>query len=167
MKWQPDRLRVWQEMLMDYLLLHPSASREEMAEAFNVTTQTITNVTTSDLFRYQLDQRRKARAAEVDRSVLARLQDGVAALAGVTVERLTGAAVSGEMDLDGCRETAEMALRAIGYAQTGSTKPQIVQQTVVVVDKELLQNARASMRGTRGSDAGADAQALLPAPSAA
>lgn len=166
MKWQPERLRVWHEMLMDYMLLHPGATREEMAEVFQVSAQMITNVSTSDLFRYQLEQRRKARAEAVDQTVFEKLRDGVGQLAQVTVERLTVAAVSGEMDLDGVRETADMALRAIGYSQSGGAmRPQVEVKNVVIVDRDLLAEARAAMRGgTPARDN--DTRVALPAPAA-
>jgi hypothetical protein len=150
MRWQPNRLRVWHEMLMDYILLHPRATRAEIGAAFDVSEQMVTNITTSDLFRYQLEQRRAKMAQEVDQTALDRLKNGVQRLAEVGIESLTAAVVEGKADLDGIRDTTEMALKALGYGQSGSgVRPDVRQTTVVVLDKDLLADARAAMRGAR------------------
>lgn len=146
--WNPERLKVWHEELMDYIILNPRASRDELAEHFSCTVVTITNITTSDLFRLQLEKRRERMALRVESSALERLQGKVARLATASVEKLTDAVESGKADLDGIRDTCDMALKALGYGGSGPAKPAVTNTVqVVVVDANTLAEARARMRG--------------------
>lgn len=147
MPFNPMKLRVWHEQLMDALILHPRASHEELAAMFNTSKQYVCNITTSDLFKLQLEQRRDERARMVDKSVVERLQGKLGVLAEAAVERLTDAVMDPQAPVEGVRDTCDMALRAIGFGAPAARSAPIVQNTVVVLDREMLAEARAKMRG--------------------
>jgi hypothetical protein len=150
-------------MLMDYILLHPKATRAEIGAAFEVSENMVSNITTSDVFRYQLEQRRARMAEDVEQTALDRLKNGVQRLAEVGIESLTAAVVEGKADLDGIRDTTEMALKALGYGQSsGSVRPDVRQTTVIVLDKDLLADARAAMRRPTGAPLTIEDHALTP-----
>lgn len=162
MAFNPAKLRVWHTQLMDALILNPRASNTDLAAMFGTSKEYISALVSADLFRAQLEERRKERAAMVDQTVVQRLQEKVSVLAEATVERLTDAVVTGDMTLEGVRETADMALRAIGYGAPAARPAPVVQNTVVVLDRDMLAAAREKMRGVSGPTLDA-----LPAPSAA
>lgn len=154
MAWEPKDLKVWMERMMDFLILHPRASRSEMAAAFEVTEQTITNVTKSDLFQMRLRQRQAGIAEKVDGSALNRLENKIMGLAENSVDVLSAAmereqklVAAGQpgLNLDGVRETCDMALQRLGFgAPKGPTHQ--TQVNVLVVDKETLAASRDRMR---------------------
>lgn len=151
--WQPDKLREWHEQLMDFQILHPRATREEMARVFNCTPATITNITQTDIYQARLMERRRGRQDNVDKTVVERLE-GLTHSALDTIEHK----LEHQRELLGLtevRETAEMALKALGYIapQSGRNVPQ-VQQTVVVVDAQALEDARLLMRQRRDQGKG-------------
>lgn len=146
--WNPKRLTVRHELIQDYMILNPAATRAEIAHEFEVSEQMISMLTTSDLFRHQLSVRRERMERRVEDTALARLQGKTARLAEVGVEKLTQAIEAGTADLDGIRATSEMALKMLGYGGGGPSRPSVVQTTqVVVVDAQTLADARARMRG--------------------
>lgn len=146
--WNPKRLTVRHELIQDYMILNPAATRAQIAEEFEVSEQMISMLTTSDLFRHQLSVRRDRMERKVEDTALARLQGKTARLAEVGVEKLTEAIEKGNVDLDGVRATSEMALKMLGYGGGGPARPSVVQTTqVVVVDSATLAEARARMRG--------------------
>lgn len=152
MTFNPRDLKLWHEVLMDEMILSPRISREELAEKFQTSVQYITNLTTSDLFQHKLAERRERMGRVVEDTALARLTGKTARLAEVAIDKLTDTIVrpGSDITLEGVRDTAEMALKSLGFGQTTSRPgPAVVNQTVVVIDRETLASARARMRGER------------------
>lgn len=148
MAWEPKKLRVRHEQIMDFMLLHPAATHAEIAEAFECTKEMISMLVNSDLFQYTLRQRRERFEARVDDHVMERLNGRVARLATVAVEKLVEGIEGGKIDLDGVRDTCDMALKNLGFGGGGSRPIAApVQPVVVVVDASALAEARARMRG--------------------
>ena len=145
--WNPKKLTVRHEMIMDYMILNPAAKRAEIAEAFECHENTLGLLINSDTFQYALRARRERMEQKVEQTAFERLQGKVARLATASVEKLTDAVESGKADLDGIRDTCDMALKALGYGGAGPAKPSVTNNVqVVVVDSAALAEARARMR---------------------
>lgn len=148
MAWNPKDLKLWHEMLMDYKILHPRAPNAELAAHFEVSEQMISMVTNTDMFKAQLADRRDRMALQVEGTAIGRLQNKVAALAEKSLDRLMEAVTLPDTPLDGVRDSCDMALKSLGFGQSGGRQAApAVSVSVVVVDKEVLANARLRMRG--------------------
>jgi hypothetical protein len=142
--WTPQQLREWHEQLMDMLIANPTATYEQLGAALNVHKQSVMLVVNSDLFQAKLRDRREMRQASVDRSVLQRVED----LAKVSLENLEDKIKKQRhlLGLDEVRETAEMALRGLGYISNTPRQAAPSVNISVVVGRDDLAAARSLMQ---------------------
>jgi len=162
---------------MDWLLLNPTATYIEAAAAFDVHEGTIGPIMRSDLFQQHLRERRDRMEHAVEKIALNKLQGKVVELATVSIETLTArvekeklAAGAGSMGVGDIRETADMALKALGYGAPGrGVVPSAPAINVFVIDREALAAARNKMRsvnserGDGGETYAQSAAVLAPA----
>lgn len=127
---------------MDLLVAQPALTYEEIGQMLHVHKQSVMIVVNSDLFQAKLKERRAARQAAVDRSVLERIEG----LAKISLDALEKKIKEQRvlLGLDEVRETAEMALRGLGFIQDGP-KNSTATQINISLSREDLANARKLM----------------------
>ena len=137
--WTPQQLREWHIRLMDMLVANPTATYEQLAMELNVHKQSVMLVVNCDLFQEELRRRRGLRSEAVDKSVLERVE----AVAKVSLDTLEKKIKEQRilLGLDEVRETAEMALRGLGYI-SNAPKQTVQAQINVVVNRDDLASAR-------------------------
>ncbi len=137
------RTNWWHEQLVDWELMNPSANMGDCARHFGKTEGWLSTVRNSDAFR----EFRARRIAEHQGMVSETVIDKVEGLAALTLDTLHER-IEGDRDNIGLgfvRETAELALKALGYCGKSAAAPAPVVQ-VNVVSQESLQRARGLMR---------------------
>lgn len=141
--WTPQQLREWHEQLMELLVATPTLTYEQLANMLDVHKQSVMLVVNSDLFQAKLRERREARQKLLDRTIVERIES----VAKVSLDALeTKIKRQRELlGLDEVRETAEMALRGLGYI---SNAPKVNNQTQinVLLSKDDLAQARSLMK---------------------
>lgn len=122
--------------------MNPRASGAEIAFHFNVSESWLSIVKNSDAFKELWAQRRPEHFSRVSASIT----EKVTALAELTVDSLTDKIEKekreGTVSISTLKETAEMALKSLGFGNKGIPVPIVQVQNNVFVDKETLQRAR-------------------------
>lgn len=140
-------MKQWHEMVIDFMLLNPGATYKEIAEQFGVSPVTVSYVSNSDMFKMRLEERRAKFQSQVDGTAIERLQGKIAGVAEraldlmdekIQLERQT-------MGIEATRETAEMALKALGYGVPRAQSAQSTTVVNVVVSRDDLARARERM----------------------
>lgn len=142
-----QKVNWWHEQIVDWELMNPDKTLGECAEHFGVTQPWLSSVRGSDAFK----EYRAIRIAEHQGMVSKTVIEKVEGLAHLTLDVLQERIEKerAEISLPFMRETAETALKALGYSgQRGGAPGQggVVVQTNVVVDRSLLSRARERMR---------------------
>ncbi len=138
------RTNWWHEQLVDWELMNPSANMGDCARHFGKTEGWLSTVRNSDAFR----EFRARRIAEHQGMVSESVIDKVEGLAALTLDTLHDR-IEGDRDNIGLgfvRETAELALKALGYCGKGAAAPVAPIVQVNVVSAESLERARGLMR---------------------
>jgi len=165
-RYEPKTMRLWHHAMMDYLLLNPTASFKEVAAEFAITEATAKYVVNSDMFQAQLRERRGKIAEDIDSSIAGKAKK----LASRSLDALNDIVehhariaekAPAHCDLSQMRETAEMALKAVGFGvpSRGTNQTQV---NVTVVSSDELAKARELMRARRAGSIEHDA--ALPSP---
>lgn len=142
--WTPQQLREWHEQCMDLLISAPALTYEQLAEMLGVHKQSVYLVVNSDLFQAKLRDRRERRQDKVDRSVLDRVESlAKASLDGLEEKIRKQRSILG---LDEMRETAEMALRGLGYISNAPRVSMAPTNISVVIGRDDLAAARNMMQ---------------------
>jgi hypothetical protein len=163
MAWEPTQLREWHEQVMDFILLNPRATYEEIAQAFQSSAQSIGCIVRSDLFQARLRERREGRNMKVEDRIFAKLNKLAETTVDVLTERIEQEKKA--LGIADIRDTAELALHTLGYGKPAQAKTaQDVNLQVVVVSRDELAEARQIMR--RGLEDRNDAQPLRALPAA-
>ncbi len=137
------RTNWWHEQVIDWELLNPSATMGDCARHFGKTEGWLSTVRNSDAFREFRARRIAEHQSMVSETVIEKVE-GLAALTLDTLhERIERERES--ISLGFVRETAETALKALGYGGTSAVAPTVVQ--VNVVSAASLERARGLMRG--------------------
>lgn len=174
MAWEPQNDKEWHDLMIELIIVQPSITNAELAEALDLNLITIGLVRKSDMFRVKWEMRKAQMQGVTDEVVKDRLQGKMARVADAALDNLqvnisnerklldTGAMPS-QRDT---RETAEMVLSALGYSKKGAapaSAAQVNANAVFIVDKDLLASARQDMRSIgRGSPEEPLGQQLLP-----
>lgn len=151
------KLSWWHESIIDWMLLNPQGRLADCAVQFDVTQAWLSIIVNSDLFRVRLAARRAEMANEVGATVIEKLS-------GIAGQALEGIAEKIEKEktklpLGELRETATMALEALGYgaksAPHGSGASNVYNfNGPTHVSRDVLESARQRMRlvGARTAD---------------
>lgn len=149
---QIKKVNWWHEAIFEWMISNPEASLRQCAEAFKVTQSWLSVIINSDVFKERFADRRDEHFSNVSRNVAEQV-NGLASLSlDVLEERIERE--RDNIGLSMVKETAEMALKASGYigpkppaGREGNTYflPGSVQ-----VDKQTLEDARASMKQIEG-----------------
>lgn len=141
-----QNMKQWHEMVIDFMLLNPTATHQEIADQFGVAKETIGYVLRSDMFKMRLEERRARFQAQVDGTAIERLQGKLAGLAERSLDALDEkiAEQRKELGIGETRETAEMALKALGYGapQKSNSGGTVIN---VLVSRDDLARARELM----------------------
>jgi hypothetical protein len=143
-----SELKEWHAQVLDFVILNPRATYEDIARKFNCGAVTVASIVRSDIFQARLAERRAVTEDAINDQVVARLRTLTHTSLDVLNDRIEK---NGDViPIADIRETAEMALRSLGYAtqgRVGNTPPsQAPQVQVVVVGRDDLAEARALMR---------------------
>ena len=137
------RTNWWHEQIVDWELMNPDAKLADCARHFGKTEGWLSTVRNSDAYREFRVRRLAVHQSMVSETVIEKVE-GLAALTLDTLhERI--AREKDEISLGFVRETAETALKALGYGGKAAAPPTVVQ--VNVVSAESLERARGLMRG--------------------
>lgn len=141
-------MKNWHLMIIDFVLLNPTARHQDIADHFGYAVNTVSNVMNSDLFKMELEKRREAFREKVDGTAIERLEGKLAGLAEDSIDLLRDKiqAERAVLGLDATRETAEMALKSLGYGAPKISKT-VNNNAVVVVSKDDLARARERILG--------------------
>lgn len=141
-------LRAWHEELLEYTIANPRASLQEAALFFNVTISWLSIVKNSDAFKEMWAKRRPEHFSRISAGVSER----ITALAEVSLDALTNRVEKdvreGTATIGSLRESADLALKAMGFGNKGVNSPLVIGQTNVqnttnvFVDKDTLARAR-------------------------
>lgn len=138
------KLSWWHEMVVDWMLTNPDGKLKDCAEFFSVTQPWLSTVVNSDAFKHYFRVRRKEHQGLVSATVIDKVE-GLGKLSlDVLEERIENDREN--ISLGIVRETAEMALKALGYGGRGAMQAAPVQVNIGVVTPDLLERARAKMR---------------------
>lgn len=141
--------RAWHEELLEFLLVNPRASLQEISVYFNATPSWISIVRNSDAFKELYAQRRQEHFDRVSITV----SDRVTALADVTIDALTVKMEkhiqADTATIEQLKEVGDMALKALGFGAKQNNNIHISAPTNtqnVFVDKATLERAREARR---------------------
>lgn len=152
---QIKKLSWWHESIIDWMLLNPQGRLADAAVHFTVTQAWLSIIVNSDLFRARLTIRRAEMANEVGSTVIEKLSG----IAGQALESIAEKIEKEKtkIPLGELRETATMALEALGYGAK-SAGPQNANvynfNGPTHVSRDVLESARQRMRlvGARAAD---------------
>lgn len=140
---QLKRLEPWHHDLADFLLVHPQASLAECAARFDKSEVFISIVKHSDVFRAVYEPRRESISDAVEAGVVARASNLALKAFEIMAERLERNRET--MPLREVRDTAELALKTLGYLQRGAAEAPVT-VNIAQVDARVLAAARERMR---------------------
>lgn len=152
--YQPMRMQPWYYHLIELMIASPMSSKQELAEACGVSFATVVYVTNSDLFRWNLEERRASLKDSTDAIIVQQLQ--AVALKGLrTIEEI----IERKRDtipLPQLVELSSSVLSKLGYGAPAAAGVQVnvapQQNTMVApVSAEDLAAARAALRAAEES----------------
>lgn len=135
----------WHQSIVDWELANPHRSMGDCAEFFDVTPAWLSTVRNSDAFRAYAARRRNEHNDNVSQGVIGKVEK----LAELSMEVLSERIVAERrtIGLEGLKDTAEMALKALGFGQAkGNAAGATTNVQVNVVDAQALAIARERMR---------------------
>jgi len=143
------KMRNWYEALADYMIVHPTATQDEMARHFGRAVATISTVVNTDAFKMYFNKRRTQHADSLDATVRQKLFK----LADASLDHMLSALEKKRdtVPLETLQRTSDMALKNLGYGVTPpsgvnvnvNTQPATVNVAVSVED---LEKAREALR---------------------
>lgn len=155
-------MRAWHEELIEYLIVNPRASLQDIAGHFEASISWVSIVRNSDAFQEAWSKRRAEHFDRVSISVV----DRVTALADITIDALTvkmeNEIAADTISLEALKEVGDMALKALGFgAKHTSTSVNVQNNSTqnVYIDKSTLERARAARRSLQTQE-----DLLSPAP---
>lgn len=145
-EYQVTKLKNWHEELVNFDLMHPSASLRMKAAHFNVSMSWISIVQNSDAYREYRAQRRDEHFGNVSQAVIDKLE----ALADISVSEINERIHRDkDIPLAHLTEVAEMALGKLGFGQKATNNGIVTNNNIIVADKEALEEARKRMRASQ------------------
>lgn len=155
----------WHEQLVDWMLLNPDKRLKDAAVVFGVTEQYIYMLKNSDTFKEYWARRRATREGKLDDGapqLLGSLQEKLSTLAEMSLDQMleqielnSPANRAGHSNIahDELRDTAEMALKRLGYGApavaNGPAQPG-TPQVNVTINANLIAEAREKMKQLHG-----------------
>lgn len=155
-KFNPRTVAWWHEALADWLIQNPDKHAKDAAVVFNTSPSYIYMLKNSDTFKAYFAGRRKQLSEDVEgkaATMFGTLSDKLAALAEASLDVLNArmeqvalAGTSSSVSSEQVLQTADMALKKLGYGipQPGSGPGQMTQVNVNV-SADLLAAAREKM----------------------
>lgn len=135
----------WHQAIVDWQFENPGATLQDCAAYFNVTQAWLSTIRNSDAFKGYEMQRRQEHNANVSESVISKVEKLAALTVEVLHERID--AERDSIGLNGVKETADMALKALGFGvPRGGNNNANTQVNVNLVDASALARARETMR---------------------
>ncbi len=138
-------LSVRHDQIMDWLIANPARPLAACAAEFGITQPWLSCIIHSDLFQAELSKRKDFVFGEVALTV----KDRITALAHDSLKRLQERITVCD-DIDQLNDTAELAVKALGFgAPRAPSGASVHIGSVNVVSKDILAEARARMEGPR------------------
>lgn len=151
-------LSVLHESLADYMLVNPGATLRQMGDYFGYSVPWLSLVTTSDLFRAYMAERRSEICSNIAQGLPQKLEQA----AHLATERIMEVIEKAE-DADVIIDAFDKVLHRCGYAPNSKVAPVTInnqQNNVFYLDKKELAAEREKLLGAHAN------QAALPAPAA-
>ena len=148
----------WHEALAEYLILYPEKTLGETAKHFHVTLTWLCTVKNSDAFQDYYQARRRDHFGDVSRHLAqAKIEDKLETLAEMSIDglskkvedHLTSPDPLKELSLDALRDTAQLALRSLGFGAQKVPSGSPVQNNIYIGDSSALDRARNNLRHIR------------------
>lgn len=163
----PQKVNWWHEQIVDWELQHPDGKMRDCALHFGKTESWLSTVRNCDAYRDYRARRVALHQSMVSESVIDKVEGLAKLTLDVLQERIED--TKDEVPLGFVRETAETALKALGYGARGGGNGQTQVVQVQVISAESLERARGLMRSQHEnvSVEHVDTEAehdLLPAP---
>ena len=147
-RWQPGKMAWWYWALLDEIVKNPSITPRALAAHFHVSEVTIRLVTSSDMFKANLESRMKNNSAYLDLAI--RQQAAENALKGLQLQHKIMETKQQTLPLDQLTSMVDKTLERLGYGvrNSGVTVNASGGQTQVVVPVSLsdLEAARKALR---------------------
>ena len=154
---RPKKVNWWYEHIVTWMLANPEKSLRECAADHNVTQPWLSTVIHSDAFRDYAGRRLKHHHSLVSADILERVE----ALGDLSLDVLTERIENQRDDvpLGLVRETADMALKAMGYGgRAGIDLRGAKNVQVALVDPVALAQARKRLRKVKAVEKAAEAE---------
>lgn len=165
----------WHEAIIDWMLENPDGKLGQCAMHFGRTQAWISVIINSDAFKELLEQRKLLHAHMISLTLTEKLEGIAHQSLDALEESLEAHKDGGTMSVGCARDTAEMALKALGYTARSPgalhlNVPHGSQVNIGVATPEVLAEARRKMKEMQDAkyadrDRGQPEPQLLPAPS--
>ena len=147
------KIKPWHERLVDFMLMNPTARAKEMAEHFGVTIPWLSTMMKTDAFKAYYQSRAATHQEMISAQVISKVQ-GVAMK---SLDKLAEKLDKPDVPLAEVRQTAEMAIKALGYGTTARgpsvqvnvSPTQQANLSVMAVPANVLAEARQRMAAQR------------------
>jgi hypothetical protein len=142
--YQIQKVNDWHQALADFIIQYPQARNKEIAHHFQVSVQWVGMIRRSDAFQELMRSRREVHRELVSASVINKVE----ALADQAIDEISRQMEQGNIPIEHVKDVAAMSLKAMGFGGDKSG-PAVVNNTVVVADREALAEARAKLIAQR------------------
>ncbi len=143
---QIKKINWWHKSIFDWEIANPSLKLNDCAKAFGVSATWLSIIRNSDIFIEYAALRREEHNNNVSKTVIERVEDVADISLEVLEERIRNERRT--LGLGIVNNTAEMALKALGFGQKPSGRGEGTQVNVILggADPALLARAREKMR---------------------
>lgn len=146
----PTRMRWWYAAIADYMLQHPSATREEIARVVGHHKNWVGLIMASSFFRAYYAERRREYERELDAGIATRIRSVAEKSLDRLIEKLDDAKDKpNATTIGGLADLASKSLEALGYGGRASAGPSVsvsVQQNAVTVTAPVAPEVLAAAR---------------------
>lgn len=147
-----SQLKHWHCVIVDYLLVNPSATNKQIGEHFSMHPLWVGKVRNTDAFREYYQMRMADHRSFMDETIVAKMQ-GVAAKA---LDKMSEKMDNGDVAMGQLQTAADMSLKALGYGQKGVGVNVSVSGSgnvqVMSVPSETLERARRKLAERRAAN---------------
>lgn len=147
-----NSLKHWHCVIVDYLLVNPSATNKQIGEYFSMHPLWVGRVRNADAFKEYYHLRMNEHRGFMDETIVAKMQ-GVASKA---LDKISDKMDNGDVAMGQLQSAAELSLKALGYGQKASGVSVSVNGSgdvqVMSVPSDALEKARQKLAERRAEN---------------